>query len=575
MDRIKRIWAVVCAAALLLFAATPAHAAETTIASGAAGVFALEQVYLNVPELDVFFYANDASGNPYTPTMVQAAGLELKLGDTPLDVGIVAQAEEPRLYLLVIDNSESIPTVQFGSMLNAARSLVRAKGEDDQLMLYTTAGGVNCVLPATTDRLAAYKAIAGIRQAEGSMDFTAAAAEITEQIQAQYQALAPRKAVFVLSDESQVLHQLSLFGGMLTGAMANMNLELRAFLSADAPEWLSGLAMMTGGRVEICTKQGMPQAVLDRMAVMDTALEVRTEVPESAYGERLETLTLSVPSLGSAVQSSTTVYMGYKLEKPAVERVQVVGRNKLRLQFNQPVHAGADRPGLYHVVSKDIWNWRVEVQRVELAEDGLSATLYTEPLYEGAYTVGLEKVAARRSSVNVSSVRQGKTFRVAVWPRDRAFYIARFRTPLCMAALLLALLWGRRQLLRRRERSDEQEAEALHLLLHTAEDHAQPRRWVSLFVGRPGSIAEQRWSGMVEGSLLLGSDAAVCDLCVQDPAVLGQHCLLYVRGDTLMLHALQPEQGPVLVNGELLQGEYRLKNNDMLRIGQSIVRLVL
>lgn len=57
-----------------------AVSADTTIADSGAGSFRVEQIYVNVPEMDVFFYALDADGNSYTPTVVQAAGLELTVG---------------------------------------------------------------------------------------------------------------------------------------------------------------------------------------------------------------------------------------------------------------------------------------------------------------------------------------------------------------------------------------------------------------------------------------------------------------------------------------------------------------
>lgn len=55
------------------------------------------------------------------------------------------------------------------------------------------------------------------------------------------------------------------------------------------------------------------------------ALTLRTEVPDSLTGERQEIFTLSVPKLGSAVKSSTTVYMGFKMEKPQVTKVEPLG----------------------------------------------------------------------------------------------------------------------------------------------------------------------------------------------------------------------------------------------------------
>ena len=70
----------------------------TTTASGTAGSFQLEQVYVNAPELDVYFYATDANGESYSPIVVQAQGVEATLGDRKLDTGMIGVADDP--YLL-------------------------------------------------------------------------------------------------------------------------------------------------------------------------------------------------------------------------------------------------------------------------------------------------------------------------------------------------------------------------------------------------------------------------------------------------------------------------------------------
>ncbi len=94
--RQHKLW--LCTLLVLLLAALGAFgaAAETTVGMSGAGSFKMEQVYVNVPELDVYFYALDGDGNSYSPIKVQAAGPELTLGDRRLEVRSVAAASDPR-----------------------------------------------------------------------------------------------------------------------------------------------------------------------------------------------------------------------------------------------------------------------------------------------------------------------------------------------------------------------------------------------------------------------------------------------------------------------------------------------
>lgn len=560
------------AALVLCLLTAPAPRADTTTMTGGAGAFRLEQAYVNVPDMNVFFYAQDAEGNAYTPTMVQAAGLELTLGDHTLDASSLGQASSPVCYLVVLDNSAEIEPADFRQMRGAVWQLIRHKEPNDQIALYTLAGGAACVQPATSDASSLYTALAGIEQAEGAPDAAGAPALLLGDIQRDYQALAPRKAVFLCTAAASLFRQPALLAGA-SGA-GKLNAAFYTFVGGPSPQALEVLRALSNGQIIPCAMDEMGDGMLALQQQMASALELRTEVPESLAGERQEIVTLAIPSLGSAVQSSTTVYMGFRMTRPQVEKVEVLGRNTLRLTMNQAVNPNATRPQFYRVASNDIWNWHVPVREVEISEDGRTVLLTTDPLYKGNYNVALNKVSSRLSPANVSSLRDETDFTIAVWPRDRAFYLARFRAPLLLAAAVLAALALQWRRLRRRDRAAEQTAEAEHLLAGTQGPAALPRRWVTLFWAQKGSIAESRWAGMVESSLILGSDAAQCDLCLPDAQVRAQHCVLCVRGESLLVQTLDPG-APVFVNGERIEGEHRLQNNDALRLGRTTVRLVL
>lgn len=560
------------AALVLCLLTAPAPRADTTTMTGGAGAFRLEQAYVNVPDMNVFFYAQDAEGNAYTPTMVQAAGLELTLGDHTLDASSLGQASSPVCYLVVLDNSAEIEPADFRQMRGAVWQLIRHKEPNDQIALYTLAGGAACVQPATSDASSLYTALAGIEQAEGAPDAAGVPALLLGDIQRDYQALAPRKAVFLCTAAASLFRQPALLAGA-SGA-GTLNAAFYTFVGGPSPQALEVLRALSNGQIIPCAMDEMGDGMLALQQQMASALELRTEVPENLAGERQEIVTLAIPSLGSAVQSSTTVYMGFRMTRPQVEKVEVLGRNTLRLTMNQAVNPNATRPQFYRVASNDIWNWHVPVREVEISEDGRTVLLTTDPLYKGNYNVALNKVSSRLSPANVSSLRDETDFTIAVWPRDRAFYLARFRAPLLLAAAVLAVLALQWRRLRRRDRAAEQTAEAEHLLAGTQGPAALPRRWVTLFWAQKGSIAESRWAGMVESSLILGSDAAQCDLCLPDAQVRAQHCVLCVRGESLLVQTLDPG-APVFVNGERIEGEHRLQNNDALRLGRTTVRLVL
>lgn len=173
----------------------------------------------------------------------------------------------------------------------------------------------------------------------------------------------------IVTDAGQVLTNMTLFATLASDVSNQIGMAAYIYLMTDRPGAFETLESAADGRLVLCEASTLGDELKKKQEYLATALEIKTEVPESLYGERLETLTLAMPQLGSAIRSSQTVYMGYRLAKPQVTKVETLRRDKLRLTFNQPINENANKPQLYEVRSKDIWNWRVQVKSVTISED--------------------------------------------------------------------------------------------------------------------------------------------------------------------------------------------------------------
>ena len=507
------------------------------------GEFSIEQIYVNVPELDVFVQATDAQGQPISPDLVRAAGVELYLGDEKIPTGNIGMANEPICYVLAVDNSVDETTLKEYRI--ALRRLISAKGAKDQIMLYTLAGDAACVLPATIDTRAAVNAVNALEsQEENEPNLVQAATIIYNDINENYQSIAPRKVIFALTEAGNTATSTALLGAVAKDAAGRLNMPLE-----------------------------LADTLAEKQQALANALEIKTAVDENFYGERLDVLTLSVPQLGSAVKTNATVYMGHRLAKPAVESVTLHGRYAMTIRFNQAVGRAEDLT-CYSIQSEDIWGWHVKVKQALASADGKSVSLYTEPLYQGTYTIKLNKMTSAMTAANVSDSGTVYRFTVEDWPKDRAFYLARFRLPVIILGGLLVVLAAAALLRGRKERTEEKLAEAEHLLTDAAPvQQSLPRRWITLYLSTRRGIAETRWSAYVESSLIIGSDATQCDLCLADGRTRPQHAVLEVESSGVTLRPL--EGAAVMVNGDPIGGEYRLQNGDTIKIGRTTLRLVL
>ncbi len=581
MKVVLRVLCALCLCFALLFPAAPAAAALAGLDNGISS-FSIEQVYVNVPEMDLFFYVLDAQGESIEPRVVKAAEPQLQLGDRMLDASSIQRAGEPICYIIVLDNSDRVEPATLTAYKRAVEALCERKGERDQILLYTLAGGVKKELAASVDTAAVKKALHAVKRAGGGRDVLGAASSIAQDVEDDFQSLAPRKVLIVCTDLLAVLENAALAGGLLIGQTEGLGMEICTMVAVDSEEDLSLLGSIASDEILPTLPENTTKTLLAKVDQLGKALECKTVVDDDLYGSRLETLTLSVPSLGSAVRTSTTVYMGHRLLRPAVTKVTAIDRNHLKVTFNQAVSdATAGSVRAYTIRSEDAWGFQVGIRAAQPSQDGSSVVLTTrDPLYSGDYSIRLRDVAAAMSSANVSDKSSKHAFRLSGWERDRQFYWARMRLPgMILTVLLLALSIGAFVNIRR-ERSAEAAAEVEHLLygggdLNQAD--TPPHRWLTLFIRSPGAVAETRWSQMVENSLLIGSDPAQCELCLSDAHVAAQHCVLALDGADVMVRPLgeKGKEKRVYLNEIRIAGACRLNNDDVIRIGNTAIRIVL
>ena len=276
------------AAAVLLCAvlcAAPALAEESTGAIGGAS-FRVEQAYVNVPEMDIFLYATDQTGASVSPTMLKAAGVELKLGDRTVPTGIIGQAAEPICYLVVVDNNEKLDSETFALYKKVVRQIAKHKGENDQIVLFASGSG-QCVMGAAEDAHAVTNGLKALQQDKSSMDMAAAATGVYKYVNENFQSLAPRKVILAFTHSEQLLANLALVAGISSGATEQLNMDLNIYVTAEHPELFASLTSMAKDKVSAVTPEELGAAVLSKMDSLATALEIKTELPEDTYGEKM------------------------------------------------------------------------------------------------------------------------------------------------------------------------------------------------------------------------------------------------------------------------------------------------
>ena len=242
------------------------------------GDFSIEQIYVNVPELDVFVQATDAQGQPISPDLVRAAGVELYLGDEKIPTGNIGMANEPICYVLAVDNSVDETTLKEYRI--ALRRLISAKGAKDQIMLYTLAGDAACVLPATIDTRAAVNAVNTLEsQEENEPNLVQAATIIYNDINENYQSIAPRKVIFALTEAGNTATSTALLGAVAKDAASRLNMPLDIFVTVDDANPLAELGKALGGdKLDVVHESELADTLAEKQQALANALEIKTAV---------------------------------------------------------------------------------------------------------------------------------------------------------------------------------------------------------------------------------------------------------------------------------------------------------
>ena len=167
-------------------------------------------------------------------------------------------------------------------------------------MLYTLAGDAACVLPATIDTRAAVNAVNALEsQEENEPNLVQAATIIYNDINENYQSIAPRKVIFALTEAGNTATSTALLGAVAKDAASRLNMPLDIFVTVDDANPLAELGKALGGdKLDVVHESELADTLAEKQQALANALEIKTAVDENFYGERLDVLTLSVPQLG-------------------------------------------------------------------------------------------------------------------------------------------------------------------------------------------------------------------------------------------------------------------------------------
>lgn len=541
-----------------------------TVYSAEQELVKVNQIYADLPEMQVYFHLFDKNGEVTTRTVPESDVL-LQCNSEKAVVNSVQNAtvSKTQVYFL-LDVSDSMPAALFASIKAELLRLYQTHSQNEKYTLITfgkevivqldgdesaeTIEGTIKALQNTDTRTVLYDAVSKVGElAAERSDYT-------------------RRMAYLFTDgedwtvgghtqsETQDLIRQSGIPVYAFGVSSAQKKNLDA---------LSELARVSGGTFTSVSTNTVADTIAQTRAYADAGYVVSVTLKSNVVGAQNSVVALQV---GDASDSRTVSIKNWQADNTAPVIIEVqVKEGSLHITFSESTLGGSVATDYIitdgsrkHTVDSVA---RVSDQEVELR---MSA-----PLYDGEYVLTANNVtdtAVEKNALTKSYpfTVTGAPYTVAAFFSDNILWIA-VGVLVCAAVIIFAVAG------KQRKRIPETSACAAEAEVVEAEKapekyhiHAADGKLVHLSIsGR--NLARRDIDLRIEGTILLGRSSS-CDVRIDDEQISRRNTELVCRSGRLFVNNISQTNGTML-NGLMISGERELHSGDTIVLGDTRITI--
>ncbi len=533
----------------------------------------VEQVWADLPDLSVYFYAEDADGTALDLGTLAPQAVDMALGGETLTVQDAGTYDGGTAYFYLIDVSTSMPAGLLEEVKTAVTEHLETRGEADQVMVLAFGEDIQMAAGPEDNLETARARVEALRPAAGATRLYDGIAYIADYVESNAKALPQRKVVFVVTDgvdftsggntRQEVLDR----AGQAQMALYSFGVQSAA---ADGLETLGEIARASGGRETVLVAGQATRLMRERCEAVSRVFYIRARAATNRVEKKQQPLLLQLETEEGSYSATSTVTLVRWQPDRECPRVVSAARadDGVGIVFSEPVDGMTDASYLLSNGKENFSILRVEIQ----AGDRL--LLHTKDvLPDGEYTLSISGGWDRSMEANPLSP-DPFSFTLMGGKTAGALFFGQWWWCFALGALLLLVLLL--LFLRRKNKentplplsagknvvSEVSAEEKLHL-------RQRESRRLQLAVAI-GSGVERRIEVLLDGSLILGRSPTACDLSIEDPQLSRQHCALTLVQGELMVQDLGSTNGTSL-NGIPIRGPRAVGNGDVITVGSSKV----
>lgn len=533
-------------------------------------VVRVDQVYADLPEMQVYFHLLDKNGEVVTRT-VSESNVLLQYNSERAEVNSVqnAAASKTQVYFL-LDISDSMPTALFESIKAELLQLYQTHSQNEKYTLITFGKEVVVQLDGDESAETIESAIKSLQNTDTRTVLYDAVSKVGEL--AAERSDYTRRMIYLFTDGEDWT-----VGGHTQNETQDLirqsGIPVYAFGVSSAQkkylDALSELARVSGGKFTSVSKNTVAGTMAQTRAYADAGYVVSVTLKSNVVGAQNSAVALQV---GDASDSRTVSIKNWQADNtaPVIVEVQAEG-SSLHIIFSESTLGGSSATD-YIITSGSQKRTVDSVARVSDKEVELRLSA---PLYDGEYVLTANNVtdtAVEKNALTESYpfTVTGVPYTVAAFFSDNILWIA--AGALLFAAVIIFVVARKQR--KRMPATSVCAAEAEVIEAEKASEkyhiHAAEGKLVHLSIsGR--NLARRDIELHVEGTILLGRSSS-CDVRIDDEQISRRNTELICRNGRLFANNISQTNGTML-NGLMISGERELHSGDTIVLGDTRITI--
>lgn len=550
----------------------------------------VEQIRVNVPNVNMYFYPLDINGDLVQGLSGANTEVQATLGNEKLKTLSLTNAkDEGTLYIVAVNTSA--PDTGFGylqSVMNSLKYWLDGMSEKDKMMLISYTDSPTVLLDGTENRTAAETGIDSLATDTAKTDAVLAVKKAIELSQNAGEGF-PERHVLVMFDDGKFVAEenpVNLENLLASLKAANLPMYALGHEKMYYEEFSDFAVDAEGAGIQTNGYSCEDEAKIIK-SYIDSGYVVKFAAPTNKLTPRERHLDVTFENSGVEYQVSYSVVVDKHIPDtvaPVIEKAEFGEENDLKIWFSEDV-LGADKVSSYVLKNSSDKELVIEKAEYNRGDHTVVLKLKTAPS-SGKHTLQLPGVTDNSEEKNpVAFSGNDQWYTIDSGSSKLILWIAVAAAVVLAAGVMVAVVLSKkkkeeeeaeRQRRAEEEKRIEEQNKAQFNMLNQRINQVQQRQGPVVDANTKGIAANLNVSlpnGMkkkhqivVNSRYVVGRKADRCDYAIADEKISSRHFSLSVSFDKLMISDLNSTNG-TYVNGIKIDRPRMLQSGDTIVAG--------